>query len=133
MNQVDAHQSFDFGRADCQKSTLKAMTIDAASSTQLENEVRSNEVGKVANRYIPERGLDEVPPGSRSQAIKRDLRRRPLGRKPGRKRWQKTAEACRRLQVTRTQETLKNMLGNTGFLEVRRGSQLGYGDLIVTS
>ena len=63
------------------------MTIDAASSIQLEKEVRSNKVGKAANLNILERSLYEVPPGSRSQAIKRDLRRRPLGRKRGRKRW----------------------------------------------
>jgi hypothetical protein len=49
------------------------------------------------------------------------------------KTWQKrTAEACRSVQEIagrETQETLK-MLKKTGFLEVRRLSQLGYGDLI---
>ena len=58
-----------------------------------------------------------------------DLRRRQIGRKPGRKRWQKSAAACRRLQVGETHETQK-MPENPGFLEWRRVSQLGYGDLI---
>ena len=122
MNQVDAHQSFDFGRADCQKSTLKAMTIDAASSTQLENEVRSNEVGKVANRYIPERGLDEVPPGSRSQAIEARLTSTAAWQKT----WQKKmAEDCRSVQEIAGHQNARNpqkMLGNTGFLRCVAGA-----------
>ena len=75
--------------------------------------------------------------GNGALALKRqggfeDLRQRPCGRKLGRKRWQQSAAACRRLQVVETQETLKTP-GKAGFLELRRVSQLGYGDLIVTT
>jgi len=66
------------------------------------------------------------------QTAYEDLRRQPLGRKPDRKRRQKSAEACRRLQVRETRETPK-MPKKTGFLELRRLSQLGYGDLILTA
>jgi hypothetical protein len=59
------------------------------------------------------------------------LRRRELGRKLDRKRWQQSAAACRRLQVAETQTTL-TMPEKSGFLELRCLSQLGYGDVIVT-
>jgi hypothetical protein len=54
-----------------------------------------------------------------------DLRQRPCGRKLG-SRVPKRAGDCR---SPKTEETQK-MPGKAGFLEVRRVSQLGYGDLI---
>ena len=100
---------------------------DSPTDTTRQSWVLFSSPGTLSSKAIP--AYRAVDPSPAVDDVGGGVVVDPIGRKRGRKRWQKCAAACRRLQVRETQETLK-MPGNPGFLEVNRVSQLGYGDLI---